>query len=89
LDWYCFCLINQTSLSGACSNDLYGSNGLSGGLDVITNAGGGPEVAFLPNVPINGGGTVPEPSTLELMAVGIASLRLGRALKLKVMVRMC
>ncbi|MFN0316616.1 MAG: ice-binding family protein [Burkholderiales bacterium] len=67
--------LDQNSLSGSCTGILSGSNGLSGGLDVITTPGGGTQVVFLPR-PVNG--TVPEPSTLALLGLGFAALGFAR-----------
>lgn len=63
--------LQQNSLSGTCAGVLAGSNGLSGGLDVITLPGGGTEVAFLPSTPVT---AVPEPGTLLLFGFGLAGL---------------
>src|SRR3990167_6142215 len=59
----------QNSLSGICADELAGSNGLSGGLDVTSTPGSPDVVAFLPFVPVNGGGTVPEPGSLPLFGL--------------------
>jgi Ice-binding-like/PEP-CTERM motif len=62
--------LDQNSLSGSCAGNLAGSTGLKGGLDVITQTGGGTQVAFLPFVPVS----VPEPGTLLLFGLGLAGL---------------
>ncbi len=65
----------QNSLSGVCTGIPAGSGGLSGGLDVTTIPGGTTEVAFLPFVPVTGGGgSVPEPATPALLGLGLAGL---------------
>jgi len=64
--------LDQNRLSGVCTESLSGSNGLSGGLDVITTPGGTTEVAFLPFAPVTT--PVPEPSTMLLLGAGLAGL---------------
>lgn len=70
--------LDQNNLSGTCSGNLAGSNGLGGGLDVITIAPGETEVHFLPFAPLNGGGAVPEPTTLSLVGLAITGLGYAR-----------
>ena len=56
--------LQQNSLSNTCTDSrLYGSNGLSGGLDV-----NGSVVEFLPPI------SVPEPSTMLLFGLGLVGL---------------
>lgn len=63
--------LDQNSLSGVCVEFLSGSNGLSGGLDVITTPGGGTEVVTLPYTPVDENAPIPEPSTVFLLGSGL------------------
>lgn len=77
----------QNSLSGVCSEILAGSNGLSGGLDVITT-NGTTEVVFLPFSAVDDNGTtpIPEPATMLLLGsglIGLAGSRGARARRKK------
>lgn len=67
----------QNSLSGTCTGNLSGSNGLSGGLDVITNGVGATQVVFLPSTVITSG-AVPVPGTLALLGLGLLGLGFTR-----------
>lgn len=63
--------LDQNSLSGSCIGILAGSNGLSGGFDVITTPGGGTEVVTLPYTPTDENAPIPEPSTVFLLGAGL------------------
>jgi len=70
--------LQQNTLSGNCTGILADSGGLSGGLDVTSTPEGGTKVAFLPFAPVNGGGTVPEPSTLALLGFALVGFGFAR-----------
>lgn len=61
--------LDQNSLSGTCVGALAGSNGLSGGGEVVTTPGGGTTITPLPVVR-----AVPEPATLALVGLALAGL---------------
>ena len=63
--------LDQNSLSGSCIEFLAGSNGLSGGFDVITTPEGGTEVVPLPYTPVDENAPIPEPSTVFLLGSGL------------------
>lgn len=74
----------HNSLAGTCPNLLPGSEGLEGGLAVLTNPNGSSSVGFLPFAPIGtggggaGGGTVPEPASGLLAGLALATLAWAR-----------
>ena len=66
--------LDQNSLSGICMEILIGSDGLSGGFDVIRTLEGGTEVVSLPYSPLDGNAPIPEPSTVILLGSGLLGL---------------
>ena len=72
--------LDHNSLAGTCTNLLLGSEGLNGGLDVITNPNGSDSVVFLHFAPVTPrrGGTVPEPGSALLVRFALACLALAR-----------
>lgn len=75
--------LDQNRLAGTCADVFGGSDNLSGGLEVIadTSQGSGGSIAFLPYAPVDSGsgGTVPEPSSLALLGLGVMALRASRS----------